>query len=269
MAPGPPEPCRSILRLKGGLAGVGYSRPMPLHPPALPPAQQLDVSRIRAITLDLDDTLWPIWPTIERAEAVLLQWLSEHAPATAAVFHDTESLRAIRNQMVTLRPDLQHDLSALRRESIRLALTQAGDDGALAEPAFDLFFAERQRVTLFADAHDALARLSSRYPLAAVSNGNASVQTIGIGHYFQHSLSAAVLGVAKPDARIFHAAASALQVQPHEVLHVGDDATLDARGAMEAGMQAVWFNPAEHAWPYETPPHATVSSLTELCHLLA
>jgi HAD superfamily hydrolase (TIGR01549 family) len=185
------------------------------------------------------------------------------------VFRDTESLRAIRNQMVTLRPDLQHDLSALRRESIRLALTQAGDDGALAEPAFDLFFAERQRVTLFADAHDTLAFLSSRYPLAAVSNGNADIQLIGIGPYFQHSLSATVLGVAKPDVRIFHAAASALQVQPHEVLHVGDDATLDARGAMDAGMQAVWFNPSAHAWPYDQPPHATVGSLTELRHLLA
>lgn len=242
---------------------------MPAPLPALPPAQQLDLSRIRAITLDLDDTLWPIWPTIRRAEEVLLQWLSEHAPATAAVFRDTESLRAIRNQMVTLRPDLQHDLSALRRESIRLALTQAGDDGALAEPAFDLFFAERQRVTLFADAHETLAFLSSRYPLAAVSNGNANVELIGIGRYFQHSLSATVLGVAKPDVRIFHAAASALQVQPHEVLHVGDDATLDARGAMEAGMQAVWFNPAAQAWPYGEPPHATVGSLAELRHLLA
>ena len=31
----------------------------------------LDVSRIRAITLDLDDTLWPIWPAIARAEDVL------------------------------------------------------------------------------------------------------------------------------------------------------------------------------------------------------
>jgi FMN phosphatase YigB (HAD superfamily) len=49
---------------------------------------------------------------------------------------------------------------------------------------------------------------------------------------------------------------------------VGDDATLDAQGAMDAGMQAVWFNPAEHAWPYDTPPHATVSSLSELCRLL-
>lgn len=235
----------------------------------MPHPQNLDLSRIRAVTLDLDDTLWPIWPTIERAEAVLLAWMTEHAPATAALFKDTAALRAIRNQMVTLRPDLQHDLSALRRESIRLALTQAGDDGTLAEPAFDLFFAERQRVTLFDDAHDTLAFLSSRYPVAAVSNGNADIQKVGIGHYFQHSLSASVLGVAKPDARIFHAAAEMLQVQPHEVLHVGDDATLDARGAMDAGMQAVWLNPAEAAWPYDTPPHATVSNLTELCRLLA
>ena len=31
----------------------------------------LDTARIRAITIDLDDTLWPVWPTIARAEAAL------------------------------------------------------------------------------------------------------------------------------------------------------------------------------------------------------
>lgn len=232
------------------------------------PDLTLDVSRIRAITIDLDDTLWPIWPTIARAEAVLLEWLTLHAPATAALFADVQALRAIRNQMVTLRPDLRSDLSALRRESIRLALTQAGDEPALAEPAFDLFFAERQRVELFADAHDTLAFLSSRYPVVALSNGNADVQRIGIGHYFRASISASVFGVAKPDARIFHAAANAAQVLPHEVLHVGDDATMDAQGALDAGMQAVWINPAKHAWPHGAMPHATVDSLTALRQLL-
>ena len=99
------------------------------------PNPSLDTSRIRAISIDLDDTLWPIWPTITRAESVLLDWLTHHAPATEALFSDTEALRAIRNQMVTLRPDLKGDLSALRRESIRLALTQFGDEPALAERA--------------------------------------------------------------------------------------------------------------------------------------
>ena len=46
----------------------------------------LDLGKIKAITLDLDDTLWPIWPTIERAEKALHDWLSEHAPMTCALF---------------------------------------------------------------------------------------------------------------------------------------------------------------------------------------
>ena len=53
------------------------------------------------------------------------------------------------------------------------------------------------------------------------------------------------------------------------VLHVGDDALLDARGALDAGMQAAWLNPAQAAWPQGTPPQATVTSLRELCRLLA
>ena len=240
------------------------------HTSSLPhlTAATIDISRIRAVTLDLDDTLWPIWPTIARAESVLLHWLTEHAPATAALYSDTAALRAIRNQMVGLRPDLRHDLSALRRESIRLALTLAGDDAALAEPAFELFFAERQRVELFDDAHPTLAFLSQRYPVVALSNGNADVHRVGIGHYFKASISAQAFGVAKPDPRIFHAAASTLGVAPHEVLHVGDDATLDALAATAAGMQAAWLNTAGQAWPHATQPPASVSSLTELCLLL-
>lgn len=230
----------------------------------------LDIARIRAITLDLDDTLWPVWPTIARAEAALAGWLAAHAPATAALFGDAQALRALRVRMNELRPDLRHDLSALRRESIRMALSDAGDDPQLAEPAFDFFFAERQRVDLFDDALVTLDFLAARYPVVAVSNGNADVQRIGIGRYFAASLSATTLGVAKPDVRIFHAAAQAAGVEPGAVLHVGDDALLDAQGALGAGMQAAWLNKAGAAWPHDgAPPHATVASLSALCRLLA
>ena len=37
----------------------------------------LDRLKVKAITLDLDDTLWPIWPTIARAEAALQDWLRQ------------------------------------------------------------------------------------------------------------------------------------------------------------------------------------------------
>ena len=229
----------------------------------------LDIARIRAITIDLDDTLWPVWPAIARAEAVLADWLAAHAPATAALFGDAQALRAIRVRMEALRPDLRHDLSALRRESIRMALVQAGDDPQLAEPAFDCFFAERQRVDLFEDALATLDFLASRYPVVVLSNGNADVQRIGIGRYFAASLSATQFGVAKPDARIFHAGALAAGAEPGAVLHVGDDALLDAQGALDAGMQAAWLNTAGAGWPHEgAQPHATVPSLSALCRLL-
>ena len=200
---------------------------------AVPPVTGLDVARIRAITLDLDDTLWPIWPTITRAENALQAWLSDHAPATAALCAAPGTLRELRNQMNSTRPDLAHDMSGLRRESIRLVLQRAGDDPALAEPAFEVFFAERHRVDLFDDALPALEWLSSRYPVVAVSNGNADVDRVGIGAHFHASLHAHGFGAAKPDARIFHAAAQAAGVESSQVLHVGDDAHLDGVGAPE------------------------------------
>jgi len=227
----------------------------------------LDIARIKAISLDLDDTLWPIWPTIERAEKVLHDWLVEHAPMAAALFSSPSALREIRDYMVANRPDLKNDLSAVRRESIRLALYRAGENPLLAEPAFDAFFAERQRVTLFEDALPALQFLSARFPLVSLSNGNADLQRVGLAPYFRAAISAREFGVGKPDSRIFHAAAGAVDLAPADVLHVGDDATLDALGALNAGMQAAWVNRADHLWPHETQPQVTLTSLTELCEL--
>ena len=228
----------------------------------------LDIARIKAITLDLDDTLWPIWPTIQRAEQALAAWLALHAPGAAAVFSDKEARLAVRNHVVQTRPELGHDLSALRRESIRTALHRAQEDTALAEAAFEIFFAERMRVELFEDVLPALAALSARFPLIAVSNGNAQVARVGLGQFFAHSLSASEFGVAKPDARIFHAAAGKVGVASADVLHVGDDAALDVLGALGAGMQTVWVNRAQHAWSHAEQPHHTVENLTQLAALL-
>ena len=227
----------------------------------------LDVSKIRAISIDLDDTLWPIWPTIERAEKALHDWLTEHAPMAAALFSSPGALREIRDYMAASKPELKHDLSALRRESIRLALYRAGENPLLADTAFDVFFAERQRVELFEDARPALEFLAQRFPIVSVSNGNADLARIGIADLFRASISAREFGVGKPDPRIFHAAAGAVEVTPEDVLHVGDDATLDALGALNAGMQAAWVNRSDALWPHELEPTLTLGNLTELCEV--
>ncbi|MEJ7930972.1 HAD-IA family hydrolase [Ramlibacter sp. AN1015] len=228
----------------------------------------LDLTRIRAISLDLDDTLWPIWPCIERAEKVLHEWLALNAPRCAELFASAEALREIRTHMNTQRPDLQHDLSALRRESIRLALTRAGEDPQLAEAAFDIFFTERQKVTFYEDVLPALDFLAARFPLVSLSNGNADLHRVGLGRYFRAAVNARAFGVPKPDARIFHAAAAAAGVEAHEVLHLGDDVLLDVLAARNAGMQAGWINRSESLWPaVGEPPALECVSLTEVCTL--
>lgn len=227
----------------------------------------IDLTTVRAISLDLDDTLWPVWPAIERAEKALNDWLSHAAPMTAALFASAAARHEIREHVTRSRPDLQYNLSGIRREAIRLALYRSGEDPLLAEPAFDVFFDERNRVTLFDDALESLEFLSSRVPLVAVSNGNADLRRIGIDRYFKASISAQKFGVGKPDPRIFHAAAGAVDVQASQVLHVGDDAALDVLGALNCGMQTVWVNRADHLWTHELVPHDTVSTLTELCDM--
>lgn len=228
----------------------------------------LDISRIKAITLDLDDTLWPVWPTIQRAERALATWLVERAPGAAALFADPQGRKAVRAHLEQTRPEIAHDLSALRRESIRTALHRAQEDTSLAEPAFEVFFAERMRVDLFDDVLPALTALAARYPIVAVSNGNAHVGRVGLGQFFLGAVSASEYGVAKPDVRIFHAAADKACVAAGDVLHVGDDAALDVLGALDAGMQTVWVNRAQQAWSHTLQPHHTVENLTELVVLL-
>jgi HAD superfamily hydrolase (TIGR01549 family) len=228
----------------------------------------LDIARIRAISIDLDDTLWPIWPTIERAEKALHDWLTEHAPMAAALFSSPAALRDIRDHMAASRPELKHDLSSLRRESIRLALYRAGENPLFADQAFDVFFSERQRVTLFDDARPALEFFARRFPIVSISNGNADLVRMGLDGFFAATISAREFGVGKPDPRIFHAAAGAVETPPEHVLHIGDDATLDALGALNAGMQAAWLNRSDALWPHEMEPQVTLTNLSELCELM-
>ncbi len=186
---------------------------------------------------------------------------------TAALYSSPVALREIRDYVAANRPELKHDLSAVRRESIRLAMYRAGENPLMANKAFDVFFAERQRVELFDDAISSLDFLSARFPLASLSNGNADIERVGLGKYFRAAVTARDFGVGKPDPRIFHAVAGALEVMPADILHVGDDATLDVLGAVNAGMQAAWINRADHMWPHATQPHVTLTNLTELCEL--
>ncbi len=224
---------------------------------------------IRAITIDLDETLWPVGPVIAKAEAALLAWMHAHAPAVAERF-PPPVMRTLREQIAAqVEPHRRSDMGYVRRAAIAHALTLAGENPAKAHEAYAVFDVARQDVELFADAMPALRALGARYPIFALSNGTADVHRAGLGQHFVGSLSAGKFGYGKPDVRIFHAACDQLGCAPAEVLHIGDDALADIDGALAAGLKAVWLNRGGAAWTGSGQPHHIVGSLDEIMPWLA
>jgi HAD superfamily hydrolase (TIGR01549 family) len=229
--------------------------------------------QIHAITLDLDDTIWPIAPAIDRAEAALDAWLREHAPRTAARW-PLDARRALRDQVDAEHPSLSHDFTRQRLITLERMLYAAGDDPALVPSAFEAYFAARCEVEHYGDSLDALQRIAARVPLAALSNGNACLRRIGLMHLFAFQLGAREHGTAKPAPSIFHAACAQLGCNPIQVLHVGDDVELDVVGAAKAGLRTCWINRPDavgriRAWPRDdVRPDLEFATLTALADWL-
>jgi 2-haloalkanoic acid dehalogenase type II len=219
----------------------------------------------RVISLDLDDTLWPVAPVIAAAEAALLSWLREHHPR-AVLGLTVESMRESRAGVAERFPQRSHDLTFLRRQALAEMFAAAGYPGGhAADDAFEIFLSERNRVEFYADVRPALERLRAKYRLFALSNGNADLERCGISDLFDGHITASAAGAAKPDARIFAHLLRAAGVQPIEALHVGDDPLADVIGATQAGMQAVWLNRDARTWPEQfAPPARTITTLADM-----
>ena len=219
----------------------------------------------RVISLDLDDTLWPVAPVIAAAEAALQSWLREHHPR-AVVGLTVDSMRDLRNRVAERCPLKSHDLTFLRRQALAEMFAAAGyPDGPAADVAFEIFLSERNRVEFYADVRPALERLRAKYRLFALSNGNADLERCGVADLFDGHVTASAAGAAKPDARIYAHLLRAAGVPPIEVLHVGDDPLADVVGATRAGLQAVWLNRDARTWPEQfAPPARTVATLADI-----
>jgi HAD superfamily hydrolase (TIGR01549 family) len=216
------------------------------------------------LSFDLDDTLWAVEPVMLAAEAAMLAWLNERHPQIMRG-QDRESMRAMRTRIAEQFPERNHDMTFLRHRALSEMFAAAGHPTSHADEAFEVFYSARNRVKLYDEVEDALKRLSMRYRLFAISNGNADLQRCGIAHWFEGHITAISAGAAKPDIRIFTRLLDVAGVEAAQVLHVGDDPLLDVIGAMRAGMQAAWLNRGAKIWPeHLPPPPRTILSLEEI-----
>lgn len=223
--------------------------------------------RVSIISLDLDDTLWPVAPIIVAAEENFYRQMQAQYPRVSAALSPT-ALRDRRIAYMRARPQLHHDLSTLRRNFIDELLAEHDYEADLDGELMRRFKRDRNRVDFYPGTLKALEKLAAKYTLVACTNGNADVFQTEAGPFFSRSISSEQVGAAKPDPRIFTALCRELDCRAPEVLHIGDNPQTDTLGALHAGMHSVWFNREGADWPHPQRPHASIAHLDDLWSLL-
>ena len=95
------------------------------------------------------------------------------------------------------------------------------------------------------EARPILDRLAGSYPMVLVSNFYGNIESVlsdfDLLRYFRSIIESAVVGVRKPDPRIFALGVEALGLNPSEVLVVGDSYKKDIVPAESIGCKVAWL----------------------------
>ncbi len=226
----------------------------------------------KLITFDLDNTLWDVDPVIVRAEYAMEAWFDKRVPGFMDVFTPLYR-QTLHKQLITDFPSLVVNITALRAEMYKQALKAFGfsleESDVVAKSAITEFSKWRQKVDLYPYVRNVLEILSKEYRLVAITNGNADVfnPIIGLAAYFDFSVRADLVDIAKPDPKLFEIALKKAGVDYTRMVHVGDHPINDIAGASAASVKSIWFNRhGARSWREEwgTRADVEVHSLLEL-----
>ncbi|GGF78941.1 HAD-IA family hydrolase [Alteromonas lipolytica] len=233
------------------------------------------VMPVKAMTFDLDDTLYDNEPIIARATQSLNDRIAELYPKAAAL--PEAHWNTIKKGLIKANPGLASDMGRLRYETLYTGLAEESlNDNArhdAAQSLFEHFYSARSDFSVSDDVKQVLAALAAKVPLVAITNGNVDISKIGIADYFTHTYHASVTRPSKPHPHMFDEAVAALNLLPQDILHVGDNLEKDVMGAHHAGLQTAWYaadRPMDlRHEPVSVLPSVQLHSLDELLWLVA
>jgi HAD superfamily hydrolase (TIGR01549 family) len=233
-------------------------------------SQHAQLSPVRAVLLDLDDTLIveeaharaQVRATAEKAGVDPDEWekiLLETARATwhASDYHPAcsdlgiaswEGLWATFGGAHPLIAPLGDFVDSYRQQVWSAALQAAGKDPLLAQELSRLYIqGQRSGHPLAPGARDLVRRAVAVGPVALVTNGPPDIQRLkleqtGLAEHFSVVVISGELGLGKPDPEVFLRTAGFLGVEPNEAVMVGDSWERDIEGALGAGLSAIWIS---------------------------
>lgn len=232
---------------------------------------------LEVVLFDLDDTLHDDTKAFTSAADEVAQEIArEHGVDALALKHayiaETEGFwhRLTREQ-------LQNRLTGLRTRMWGAALARVGiADRAVADESASRYNRYRKKYfSVFPGAVEALRALKARgLKLGIVTNGfsethREKIALLQIGEYFDAIFIADEVGMVKPDPLLFAHACTTLGSAPARSAMVGDRYDRDVRGALDAGLYAVWMNVRNERVPAGAPlPDAVCATICEVPKIL-
>ena len=169
---------------------------------------------------------------------------------------------------------------ALLRKKMRIELAYLADKGLIAseevEPKSEVIarYCYDYARKCIEEARPVLEHLARKYPMVLVSNFYGNVDEVlrdfDLRKYFKGIIESAVVGICKPDARIFMLGVVALGLEPDEVLVVGDSLKKDILPARSIGCRTAWLK--GRGWTADEDAardDARIDSLADLLTILS
>lgn len=131
---------------------------------------------IKMITFDLDDTLWDNYPVITKAEIDTRKWIEDRVGKVH--WGDLNNFLKLREDLIKKNPCIAWDISMLRKEIFREKLSHIKSKklkDKIVNDAFEIFISKRHEIKLFDGVESSLKKLSKKYILGALTNGNADI----------------------------------------------------------------------------------------------
>ena len=228
------------------------------------------MSKIKLITFDLDDTFWDIKNTIIRAEKNSRKWV-EKKIGEEIDWGTFEDFIKIRNNLIKKDSSLEYDLGLLRKKIIahhtKKYFKNENDLNIFIDNAFEYFLKERHKITFYDDVQSVLEELSRKYKLGVLTNGNADINKLKIGHMFDFSISSIDVKSNKPEQNHFLKAQELSKVDFENTLHVGDHPINDILGARKLGIEVMWFNLKKIDWVIDANPPIQFTKWSEFIEI--
>ncbi len=208
------------------------------------------MKKIKAVFFDLDHTLWDFDKNSEEA----IRELAESLKLQDKGVPDLEEFMSIYRKINYEMWDAyhRHDISKeeLRVGRFSQSLERFGiSDADLSEKmASGYIEISPHKTNLFPGAIETLEYLKEKYSLHIITNGFREVQYIkikksGLAHFFEGIHISEEIGFKKPEPEIFHHAVQQARTVPENCIMIGDNLDTDIKGAINAGIAPVWFNP--------------------------